>query len=150
LPTPGERACVTPCCFRVSQAKLSSERFQATNSETRLSLKGRGQVLADWIFPGTCHSQRIAEQPTAAITAAGHQQVLVTVRLMRSRFWARCTISGAWTSSSYMGRPYAQGLIARIPRTRRWQDINYGRNVMGNTMYLREHHLPNVHAGVVH
>jgi hypothetical protein len=49
-----------------------------------------------------------------------------------------------------MHRAYAQGLIAKIPRTRRRQGINYGRNVMGITMYLREHHSPNFHAGVVH
>jgi hypothetical protein len=35
-------------------------------------------------------------------------------------------------------------------RTRRWRVINFGRNVMGTTMYLREHHFPNIFAGIVH
>jgi hypothetical protein len=56
----------------------------------------------------------------------------------------------AWTSSSCTRRPYAQGLIAKIPCTRRWRVINCGRNVMGTTMYLREHHFPNVYACAVH
>jgi len=47
-------------------------------------------------------------------------------------------------------RLHAHGLIAKIPRTRRWRVTNYGRNVIGTTMYLREHHSPNVYAGPVH
>ncbi len=47
-------------------------------------------------------------------------------------------------------RLHAHGLIAKIPRTRRWRVTHYGRNVMGTTMYLREHHFPNVYSGVVH
>jgi hypothetical protein len=47
-------------------------------------------------------------------------------------------------------RLHAHGLIAKIPRTRRWRVTNYGRNVMGTSMYLREHHFPNVYSGVVH
>lgn len=47
-------------------------------------------------------------------------------------------------------RLHAHGLIAKIPNTRRWRVINYGRNVMGTTMYLREHHFPNVYAGIMH
>jgi len=27
---------------------------------------------------------------------------------------------------------------------------DYGRKVMGTTMYLREHHFPNVYSGVMH
>ena len=46
-------------------------------------------------------------------------------------------------------RLHAHGLIAKIPRTRRWRVTNYGRNVMGTTMYLRKHHFPNVYSGVV-
>jgi hypothetical protein len=44
----------------------------------------------------------------------------------------------------------AHGLIAKIPSTRRRRVTNYGRNVMGTSMYLREHHFPNVYSGVVH
>jgi len=47
-------------------------------------------------------------------------------------------------------RLHAHGLIAKIPRTRRWRVTNYGRNVMGTSMYLREHHFPSVCSGVVH
>ena len=46
--------------------------------------------------------------------------------------------------------PHAHGLIAKIPRTRRWRVTNYGRNVMGTSLYLREHHFPNVYSGVAH
>ena len=38
----------------------------------------------------------------------------------------------------------------KIPCTRRWRVTNYGRNVMGTSMYLREHHFPNVYSRVVH
>jgi hypothetical protein len=34
--------------------------------------------------------------------------------------------------------------------TRRWRVTDYGRKVMGTTMYLREHHFPNVYAYVMH
>ena len=47
-------------------------------------------------------------------------------------------------------RLHAHGLIAKIPRTRRWRVTNYGRNVMGTSLYLREHHFPNVYSGVAH
>jgi hypothetical protein len=47
-------------------------------------------------------------------------------------------------------RLHAHGLIAKIPRTRRWRVTDYGRKVMGTTMYLREHHSPNAYAGVMH
>jgi Domain of unknown function (DUF4372)/Transposase DDE domain len=45
---------------------------------------------------------------------------------------------------------HAHLLIAKIPRTRRWRVTDYGRKVMGTTMYLREHHFPNVYSGVMH
>jgi hypothetical protein len=44
----------------------------------------------------------------------------------------------------------AHGLIAKVPRTRRWRVTDYGRNVIGTTMYLREHHFQNVDARVMH
>ena len=47
-------------------------------------------------------------------------------------------------------RLHAHGLIAKIPRTRRWRVTNYGRTVMATSLYLREHHFPNVYSGVVH
>jgi hypothetical protein len=48
-------------------------------------------------------------------------------------------------------RPLREGeVVAKIPRTRRWRVTDYGRKVMGTTMYLREHHFPNVYAGVIH
>ena len=39
-------------------------------------------------------------------------------------------------------RCHAHGLIAKIPRTRRWRVTGYGRQVMGASIYLREHHFP--------
>ena len=41
-------------------------------------------------------------------------------------------------------------IIATTPRTRHWWVTDYGRKVMGTTMYLREHYFPNVFFGVVH
>ena len=34
-------------------------------------------------------------------------------------------------------RLHARGLIAKIPRSRRWRETNYGRSVMGTSPYLR-------------
>ena len=45
---------------------------------------------------------------------------------------------------------HAHGPITKIPRPRRWRVTRYGRKVMGTTMDAREHHFPNVYAGVVH
>ena len=45
---------------------------------------------------------------------------------------------------------HAHGLIAMIPHPRRWRVTHYGRNVMGTSLYLREHHFPNVYSGVAH
>ena len=56
----------------------------------------------------------------------------------------------AWTHCRCLLRIHTHGLIAKISRTRRWLVTNYGRNVMGTSLYLREHHLPNVYSGVVH
>lgn len=39
-------------------------------------------------------------------------------------------------------RCHAHGLIAKIPHTRRWRVTGYGRQVMGASLYLREHHFP--------
>jgi len=44
----------------------------------------------------------------------------------------------------------AHGLSAKISRTRRWRITEYGRQVRGTTLYLREHHVPNVYASVMH
>jgi len=41
-------------------------------------------------------------------------------------------------------------LEAPFPSTRHWRVTDYGRKVMGTTMYLRAHHFPNVYAAVVH
>lgn len=43
---------------------------------------------------------------------------------------------------------HAHGLIAKLPRTRRVRVTNYGRNVTGTTICLREHLFPNVYAGL--
>jgi len=41
-------------------------------------------------------------------------------------------------------RLHAHGLITRIPCTRRWRVTDDVRKVIGTTMYLGEHHVPNV------
>lgn len=45
-----------------------------------------------------------------------------------------------------LDRPHAQELIAKIPRTRRWRATAHGHQAMGTSLYLREHHFPNVYA----
>jgi hypothetical protein len=47
-------------------------------------------------------------------------------------------------------RLHVHGLISKIPSTRRWRVTDCRRKVMGTTMYLHEHHFPNVYAGVMH
>jgi len=44
-------------------------------------------------------------------------------------------------------RLHAHGLIAKIPRTRRWKVTLYGRRLMGTTLYLRDStsHAPTPH-----
>jgi hypothetical protein len=39
-------------------------------------------------------------------------------------------------------------LIAKIPRTRRWRVTLYGRQVMGTSLYLRNHHFPNAYSKI--
>ena len=36
----------------------------------------------------------------------------------------------------------------KIARTRRWRVTNYDSNIMGTTVYLREHHFLNVYSGL--
>jgi hypothetical protein len=81
-----------------------------------------------------------------------------TSRDIRSRLsgtrWLRTCADDPKKVSAKVGRCFrrlhAHGLIAKIPRTRRWRVTHYGRKVMGTTMYLREHHFPNVYSGIEH
>jgi hypothetical protein len=50
------------------------------------------------------------------------------------------------TVSRIFRRLHAHGLIAKIPRSRRWRVTLYGRRVMGTTLYLREHHFARAYA----
>ena len=67
--------------------------------------------------------------------------------------WLRACADDPKKASAKVGRCFrrlhAHGLIAKIPRTRRWRVTDYGRKVIGTAMYLREHHFPNVYAGVM-
>jgi hypothetical protein len=45
-------------------------------------------------------------------------------------------------------RFHAHGLIAKIPRTHRWRVTLYGRQVMGTSLYLRNHHFPNAYSKI--
>jgi hypothetical protein len=77
-----------------------------------------------------------------------------TNRDIRSRLtgtrWLRACASDEKKASAKVGRCFrrlhAHGLIATIPRTRRWRVTAYGRQAMGTSLYLREHHFPNVYA----
>lgn len=81
-----------------------------------------------------------------------------TSRDIRSRLsgtrWLRTCADDPKKVSAKVGRCFrrlhAHGLIAKIPRTRRWRVSDHGCKVMGSTMYLRERHFPNVYAGVMH
>jgi hypothetical protein len=68
--------------------------------------------------------------------------------------WLRACADDLKRASAKVGRCFrrlhAHGLIAEIPHTRRWRVADFGRKVMGSTMYLREHHFPNACAGVMH
>jgi hypothetical protein len=45
-------------------------------------------------------------------------------------------------------RFHAHGLIAKVPRTRRWRVTLYGRRVMGTSLYLRDHHFPEAYSRI--
>jgi hypothetical protein len=45
-------------------------------------------------------------------------------------------------------RFHAHGLIAKVPRTRRWRVTLYGRRVMGASLYLRDHHFPEAYSRI--
>ena len=76
-----------------------------------------------------------------------------TNRDIRSRLsgtrWLRACADDPRKASAKVGRCFrrlhAHGLIAKIPRTRRWRVTDYGRKVMGTSLYLREHHFPNAY-----
>ena len=77
-----------------------------------------------------------------------------TNRDFRSRLtttrWLRSCADDPKKASAKVGRCFrrlhAHGLIAKIPRTRRWRVTAYGHQAMGAPLYLREHHFPNVYA----
>jgi hypothetical protein len=43
---------------------------------------------------------------------------------------------------------HTHGLIAKLPRSRRWRVTLCGRRVMGTALYLREHHFPRAYAKI--
>jgi hypothetical protein len=45
-------------------------------------------------------------------------------------------------------RLHAHGLIAKIPRTRRWRITRYGRRVIGAVLYLRYHDFPRIYSRI--
>jgi len=49
-------------------------------------------------------------------------------------------------TKSSLRRLHAHGQIAKISRTRRWRVTANGHQAMGTSLYLREHHFPNVYA----
>jgi len=72
----------------------------------------------------------------------------------RDNSWLRACAYDPKKASAKVGRCFrrlhAHGLIAKIPRTRRWRITAYGRQAMGTSLYLREHHFPNAYANAAH
>ena len=64
--------------------------------------------------------------------------------------WLRSCADDPKRASAKVGRCFrrlqAYGLIAKIPRARRWRVTAYGHRAMGTSLYLREHYFPNVYA----
>lgn len=64
--------------------------------------------------------------------------------------WLRSCVDDPKKASAKVGRCFrrlhAHGLIAKIPRTRRWRVTAYGHQAMSTSLYLREHHFPNIYA----
>jgi hypothetical protein len=63
-------------------------------------------------------------------------------RLASTPHWQQCANDPQKASSKIsriLRRFRAHGLIAQIPRTRRWRVTLYGRRVMGTALYLRNH-----------
>ena len=64
--------------------------------------------------------------------------------------WLRSRADDPKKANAKLGRCFrrlhAHGLIATIPRTRRWRVTAYGHQAMGMSLYLREHHCPNIYA----
>jgi len=79
-----------------------------------------------------------------------------TNRDIRSRLtgtcWLRACAEDPKKASAKVGRCFrrlhAHGLIAKVPRSRRWRVTAYGRRTMGTSLYLREHHFPNAYSAV--
>ena len=45
-------------------------------------------------------------------------------------------------------RFHAQGLIAKIPRTRRWRVTRYGYRVMGTLLYILDQNFPHAYSSI--
>jgi len=65
---------------------------------------------------------------------------------LQSRLHALLGVGDARKQSARVNRIFrrchAHGLIAKIPRTRRWRVTGYGRQLRGASIYQREHHFP--------
>ena len=71
----------------------------------------------------------------------------IRARLTGTR-WLRACADDPKKASAKVGRCFrrlhAHGLIAKIPPTRRRRVTAYGHQAMGTSLYLREHHFPNL------
>ena len=70
-------------------------------------------------------------EPTVHLRACGHDLSKQSAKVSRT-----------------FRRFHAHGLLAKVPRTRRWRVTAYGRQVIGTSLYLREHDFPNAYATV--
>jgi hypothetical protein len=59
----------------------------------------------------------------------------------REQCWRSC-------SSRMPGPSHAHGLIAKIPAPAAGASPLYGRQVMGTSIYLRDHHFPNAYTRI--
>jgi hypothetical protein len=123
--------------FYASEAAVRGHQVSANS--------GRPQRAACW-------------KPTSKIRMAGDHCLHdftnseITARLASTQLMFSSTQRSK--SSQRQGRPILPTPAEpqpdrKGPGTRRGQVINFARNVMGTTMYLRKHHFPSVYASVV-
>lgn len=107
---------------------------------------------------GVTSDGRRQEPGIESLLAGEHCLHGFTSRDIRSQLngsrWLRACADDSKRASAKVGRCFrplhVHGLMAKIPRTQRWRVTDDGRKLMGTTMYLRQHHVPQVYAGVMH
>ena len=73
----------------------------------------------------------------------------IRARLASTPHWRKCAAEPKKASariSRILRRFRTHGLIAKIPRTRRWRVTVYGRRLMSKALYLRHHDFPRLYS----